>query len=35
LLEALDVLSEEAESKQVILFTCQSRENKIIANQKG
>jgi len=35
LLEALDVLTEEAESKQVILFTCQSRENKIIANQKG
>ena len=35
LAEALDVLAEESESRQVILFTCQSRENNIIASQKG
>ena len=29
LAEALDVLAEEAETKQVILFTCQDRENRI------
>ena len=30
LAEALDVLTEEAESKQVILFTCQDREKRIL-----
>ena len=30
LTEALDVLTEEAESKQVILFTCQTREKRIL-----
>ena len=35
LAEALDVLAEAAESRQVILFSCQSREAKLIADQKG
>ena len=30
LTEALDVLAEEAETKQVILFTCQERERRIV-----
>ena len=28
--KAMEVLSEEAESRQVILFTCQSREKQCI-----
>ena len=30
LAEALDVLTEEAETKQVILFTCQTREQNLL-----
>ena len=34
LAEALDVLAEEAETRQVILFTCQSREAKLVGTEK-
>lgn len=30
---ALDILQQEAESRQVLLFTCQSRESALLSNQ--